>query len=104
MIDENDEQFSLPAINNGEEYNNIDAELLCYSETNVPDDEIVETIIAKRPCLEQSDNDDDDEVDPVPLIMNAEAKLQILGLQCYWTGIWPCSTFFARQECWFSSS
>ena len=83
MIDENDEQFSLPAINNGKEYNNIDAELPCYSETNVPDDEIVETIIAKRPCLEQSDNDDNDEVDPVLLIMNAEAKLQILGLQCY---------------------
>ena len=48
-----------------------------FSETNVPDDEIVETI-AKRPCLEQSDNDDNDEVDPVPLIKYAEAKLQIL--------------------------
>ena len=83
MIDENDEEFSFPEINNGGEYNNIDAELPCYSETNVPDDEIVETIIAKRPCLEQSDNDDNDEVDPVPLITHAEAKLQILGLQCY---------------------
>ena len=50
---------------------------------NVPDVEIVETIIAKRPCLEQIDNDDNDEVDPVPLITHAEAKLQILGLQCY---------------------
>ena len=78
MIDENAEEFSLPEINNGEEYNNIDAELPCYSETNVPDDEIVETIIAKRPSLEQSDNDDNDEVDPVPLITHAEAKLQIL--------------------------
>ena len=68
MIDENDEEFSLPEINNGEEYNNIDAELPCYNETNVPDDEILETIIAKRPCLEQSDND---EIDPVPLIMHA---------------------------------
>ena len=85
MIDENAEEFSLPEINNGEEYNNIDAELPCYSETNVPDDEIVETIIAKRPCLEQSDNDDNDEVDPVPLITHAEAKLQILGLQRYFT-------------------
>ncbi len=46
-----DEEFSLPEINNGEEYNNIDAELPCYSETNVLDDEIVEMIIAKRPCL-----------------------------------------------------
>ena len=81
MIDENDEEFSLAEINNGEEYNNIDAELPCYSETNVPDDEIVETIIAKR-CLEQSDND---QVDPVPLITHAEAKLQILGLQHYFT-------------------
>ena len=52
---------------------------------NVPDDEIVETMIAKRPCLEQSDNDDNDEVDPVPLITHAEAKLQILGLQRYFT-------------------
>ena len=85
MIDENDEEFSLPEISNGEEYNNVDVELPCYSETNVPDDEIVETIIAKRPCLEQSDNDDNDEVDPVPLITHAEAKLQILGLQCYFT-------------------
>ena len=85
VIDENDEELSLPEINNGEEYNNIDAELPCYSETNVPDDEIVETMIAKRPCLEQSDNDDNDEVDPVPLIMHAEAKLQILGLQRYFT-------------------
>ena len=83
MIDENDEEFSSPDINNGEEYNNMDAELPCYSKTNVPDDEIVETIIAKRPCLEQSDNDDKDEVDPVPLITHAEAKLQILGLECY---------------------
>ena len=55
VIDENDEEFSLPEINNGEEYNNIDAELPCCSETNVPDDEIVETIIAKRPYLERSD-------------------------------------------------
>ena len=46
VIDENADEFSLPEINNGEEYNNIDAELPCYSETNVPDDEIVETIIA----------------------------------------------------------
>ena len=77
-IDENDEEFSLAEINNGEEYNNIDAELPCYSETNVPHDEVVETMIAKRPCLEQSDNDDNDEVDPVPLITHAEAKTQIL--------------------------
>ena len=85
MIDENDEEFSLAEINNGEEYNNIHAELPCYSETNVADDEIVETIIAKRPCLEQSDNDDNDEVDPVPMITHAEAKLHILGLQRYFT-------------------
>ena len=50
---------------------------------NVPDVEIVETIIAESPCLEQSDNDDNDEVDPVPLITHAEAKLQIHGLHCY---------------------
>ena len=43
----------------------------------------METIIAKRPYLEQSDNDDNDEVDPVRLIMHAEAKHQILGLQRY---------------------
>ena len=85
VIDENDEEFGLPEINNEEEYNNIDAELSCYRETNVPDDEIVETIIAKRPCLEQSDNNANDEVDPVPLITHAEAKLQILGLQRYFT-------------------
>ena len=35
-------------------------------------------IIANRPCLEQSDNDDNDEVDPVPLIMHVEAKLKYL--------------------------
>ena len=85
MIDENDEELSLAESNNGEEGNNIDAELPCYSKTNVPDDEVVETITAKRPCLEQSGNDDNDEVDPVPLITHAEAKLQILGLQCYFT-------------------
>ena len=85
MIDENDEEFSLPDINNGEEDNNIDAELPCYNETNVPDDEIVETIIAKRPRLGQSDNDDNDDIYPVPLITHAEAKLQILGLQRYFT-------------------
>ena len=84
VIDENDEEFSLAEINNGEECNNR-RELPCYSKTNVPDDEIVETIIAKRPCLEQSDNDDNDEVDPVPLITHAEAKPQILGLQRYFT-------------------
>ena len=78
VIDENAEEFSLPEINNGEEDNNIDAELPCYSETNVPDDEIVETIIAKRPCLEQNDNDDNDEVDPVPLITHAEASFKYL--------------------------
>ena len=50
---------------------------------NVPDDEIVETMIAKSPYLEQSDIDDNDEVDTVPLITHAEAKLQILGLQGY---------------------
>ena len=82
MIDQNDEEFGLAEINNGEEYNNMDAELPSYSETNVPDDKIVETINAKRPYLEQSDNDNNDEVDPVP---HAEAKLQILGLQHYFT-------------------
>ncbi len=89
MIDENAEEFSLAEINNGEEYNNIDAELPCYRETNVPDDEIVATIIAKRPCLEESDNDDNDEVDPVLLITHAEAKLQILetAMLFYRTGI-----------------
>ena len=46
MIDENDEELSLPEINNVEEYTNIHTELPCYSETNVLDDEIVETIIA----------------------------------------------------------
>ena len=45
----------------------------------------METIIAKRPCREQSDNDDNDKVDLVPLITHAEAKLQILGLQRYFT-------------------
>ena len=85
MIDENDEEFSFvkPEINNGQEYKNRDIKLPRYSETNVPDDEIVVTIIAKSPCFEQSDNDDKDEVDPVHLIMLAEAKFQILGLQCY---------------------
>ena len=38
----------------------------------------METIIAKRPCLEQSDNDDNDEVDPVPRITHAEAKFKYL--------------------------
>ena len=33
VIDDNAEEFSLPEINNGEEDNNIDAELPCYSET-----------------------------------------------------------------------
>ena len=42
----------------------------------------METIIAKRPCLERSDNDDKDEV---PLTTHAEAKLQLLGLQRYFT-------------------
>ena len=46
-----DDEFSLPEINNGEEYNNIDTELPCYSETNVPDGEVVETIIAKGLAL-----------------------------------------------------
>ena len=45
----------------------------------------METVTAKRPCLEQSDNDDNDEVDPVPLITHAESKPQILGLQRYFT-------------------
>ena len=45
----------------------------------------METIIAKRPCFEQSDNDDNDEVDAVPLMTHAEAKLQVLGLQRYFT-------------------
>ena len=45
----------------------------------------METIIAKRPCLEQIDNDDNDKVDLVPLITHTEAKPQILGLQCYFT-------------------
>ena len=45
----------------------------------------METIIAKTPCLEQSDNDDNDAVDLVPLITHAETKLQILGLQRYFT-------------------
>ena len=82
MIVENDEEFSLPEINNGEEYNNIDTVTV---KLYVPDDEIVETIIAISSCLEQSD--DNDEVDPVHLITHAEAKLQILGLQCYRTWI-----------------
>ena len=43
--------FDIAEINNGEEYNNIDAELSCYSETNVPDDEIVKRLLPKGLAL-----------------------------------------------------
>ena len=82
VIDENDEEFSLPEINKGEEYNNI---ILSYLVTVKPMFQMMKLWRRLLPCLEQSDNDDNDEVDPVPLITHAEAKLQILGLQCYFT-------------------
>ena len=86
--DDNDEElsFDIPEISNGEEYNEIDAKLPCHNESDTQE-EIVESIIARRPCLQQSDDDgsdNDDETDPVP-VTHAEAKLHILGLQRYFT-------------------
>jgi hypothetical protein len=55
----------------------------------VLDDEIVETIVAKRPCLQDSDseatNDTDHVADDTDHISHAEAKFHILNLQRYFT-------------------
>ena len=50
-------------VTNGSEYNDIDAELPC-GESDELNDEIVETIIAKRPCLQNSDSDTTDGTHP----------------------------------------
>ena len=58
--------------------------LSCPVESDELDDEIVETIIAKRPCLQDSDSDNET-TDDTPPVTHAEAKLHILNLQRYFT-------------------
>ena len=81
---DDDEEFTFDTleVTNGSEYNDIDAELPCCGESDVLDDEIVESIIAKRPCLQDSDSETTDDTDHVT---HAEAKLHVLNLQRYFT-------------------
>ena len=67
-----DEDFTSDTLEviNGSEYNDIDAELPCYDESDELDDEIVETIIAKRPCLQDSDSDNETTDDTPPVTRN----------------------------------
>ena len=83
-IDDGDEDENFTSeVTNGSEYNDIDDDLPCCGESDELDDEIIEGIIAKRPCLQDSDSGSEmnDDTDPVT---HAEAKL-VLRLQCYFT-------------------
>ena len=87
-IDDGDEDENFTSdtleVTNGSEYNDIDDDLPCCGESDELDDEIIEAIIAKRPCLQDSDSGSEmnDDTDPVT---HAEAKLHILRLQHYFT-------------------
>ena len=61
MNDDNEEDFTSDTleVTNGSEYNDIDAVLSCCGESDELDDEIVESIIAKSPRLQDSDSDSD---------------------------------------------
>ena len=87
-IDDGDEDENFTSdtleVTNGSEYNDIDDDLPCCGESDELDDEIIEAIIAKRSCLQDSDSGSEmnDDTDPVT---HAEAKLHILRLQRYFT-------------------
>ena len=53
----------------------------CCNESDELDDEIIETIIAKRPCLQDSDSDSDSETtDGTDPVTHAEVKVHIINL------------------------
>ena len=89
MDDYDEEDFTSDTleVTNGSEYNDIYAVLSCGVSDEL-DDEIAETIIAKSPCLQDSDSDSDsdsetcDGTDPAA---HAEAKVHVLNLQGYVT-------------------
>ena len=87
MDDYDEEDFTSDTleITNGSEYNDIYALLSC-GESDELDDEIAETIIAKCPCLQDSDSDSDSETsDGTDPATHAEAKVHVLNLLGYVT-------------------
>ena len=66
-------------------YLNIDKELHCFEESDSNyDDDIIEGIMSKRACLQDSSEDDeDDDVISQPMISNALAREPIRKLQRY---------------------
>ena len=60
--------------------------MLSCGDSDELDDEIAETIIAKSPCLQDSDSDSDSETsDGTDPVAHAEAKVHALNLQGYVT-------------------
>ena len=87
MDDYEEEDFTSDTleVTNGSEYNDIYAMLSC-GESDELDDEIAETIIAKSPCLQDSDSDSDSETsDGTDPAAHAEAKVHVPNLQGYVT-------------------
>ena len=83
--DEEDFISDTLEVTNGSKYNDIYAVLSC-GESDELDDEIAETIIAKSPCLQDSDSNSDSETsDGTDPAAHAEAKVHVLNLQGYIT-------------------
>ena len=73
-------------MTNVDGYLNIDKYLQCFEGSNSNyDDDIIEGIMSKRACLQDSSEDDeDDDVISQPMISNALARESIQNLQRYY--------------------
>ena len=80
-----DEEQTLPEVANGDCYLRVDDDLQCYNEDDTLEEDIVEAVSSKRPCLEdgseQEDSDCDDDV--AAKITHAAARRSIQVLQQY---------------------
>ena len=102
-VSSEDDQWALQSVNDPESYNQIDDNLICYDESPDNTDEIVEHILAKRPCLDddsadEDDKDDDDSTLPPVDHKTAKTALQTLKMYMLQQGIDMFSSVYSVQD------
>ena len=77
-------ELALTGVLNDEHYLNIDTDIPCFEEAKNDDEEIINEIVSKRVCIDDSPEDDDVDDDFVqPTIAHQVARQCIQTLQRY---------------------
>jgi hypothetical protein len=98
-----EDQWAVLSVSGYENYTTIDENLTCYDEStdNTCTDDIIEHIVAKRPCLsEDSDEDNDNDDLPMPPVDHKSARTALQTLKGYMLqqGIDMSSSLYTLQD------